>query len=66
MIELRSEIERLQTVGKMDNFNENKQINQLQVDKKKKYEMDMEKCQKELKKNTRSINFNSTRKIGRR
>jgi len=65
MIELRSEIERLQTVGKMDNFNENKQINQLQVDKKK-YEMDMEKCQKELKKNTRSINFNSTRKIGRR
>jgi len=49
MIELRSEIERLQTVGKMDNFNENKQINQLQVDKKK-YEMDMEKCQKELKK----------------
>jgi len=35
MIELRSEIERLQTVGKMDNFNENKQINQLQVDKKK-------------------------------
>jgi len=65
MIELRSEIERLQTVGKMDNFNENKQINQLQVDKKK-YEMDMEKMSKRVKKNTRSINFNSTRKIGRR
>jgi len=64
VIRLQSEIERLQTLGKIGNFSENKQIQQLETDTKN-YEMEIAKCHEELKKNTRSINFDSKRKIRR-
>jgi len=35
VIRLQSEIERLQTLGKIGNFSENKQIQQLETDTKK-------------------------------
>jgi len=53
IIQLQAENERLQTLGKMGNFNENQKVNQLENEKGK-YEMEIKKkCHDEMKKNAR-------------
>jgi len=49
VIQLQSEIERLQTVGKLGNFNENKQMQHLEADRKT-FENEIGKYHEELKK----------------
>jgi len=49
IIQLQAENERLQTLGKMGNFNENQKVNQLENEKGK-YEMEIKKCHDEMKK----------------
>jgi len=49
IIQLQADNERLQSLGKMDNFNENQKVHQLETEKEK-YEMEIKKCNEELKK----------------